>query len=95
MIVIQVCNAWIDPGLLEIEPAVRDILTETDVFEGLIRHLSGDWGDVTEEERKANDAAQKCGGRLFSRYSTIHGKRFWIITNEERSRTIVQLPVEH
>lgn len=37
------------------------------------------WGDLNEEDRKANDAALKTGARLLSAY-TVEGKKLYVIT---------------
>jgi len=34
----------------------------------LLRHASGDWGDLDEEDRAENDLALREGHRLFSAY---------------------------
>ncbi|MFN9619562.1 MAG: hypothetical protein ACK55X_07625 [Synechococcaceae cyanobacterium] len=37
----------------------------------LDRHAAGDWGDLSEDDRAANDEAARTGaGRLFSSYAT-------------------------
>jgi hypothetical protein len=48
--------------------------------EFLARHLVGDWGDLDEEDRQANDAALIDGSRILSAYQTKKGERIWIIT---------------
>ena len=48
--------------------------------EFLVRHLSGDWGDLDEEDRSLNDAAVIDGSRILSAYTTRKGERLWIIT---------------
>lgn len=68
---------------------------ETDARQFITRHLSGDWGDVCEEDRAANDAALKDGDRLLSSYETNGGTKFWIITEADRSATTLLLPSEY
>jgi hypothetical protein len=63
------------PGALE---AFQDAGQQPHEF--LIRHVTGDWGDLDEEDRQANDAALVDGSRLFSAYKTRKGKRLWVIT---------------
>lgn len=61
----------------------------------LNRHITGDWGDLTEEDKQANDNALKCGeGRLFSAY-VANGVKFWVITESDRSVTTILLPEEY
>jgi hypothetical protein len=41
----------------------------------LDRHAAGDWGEISEDDKAANDEAARSGdGRLFSTYATTeHG----------------------
>ena len=61
----------------------------------LARHLSGDWGDVDEEDRRANDIAIAEGTRLLSAYRLDTGTKIWIITEADRSSTCILLPEEY
>jgi hypothetical protein len=63
------------PGALE---ALRDAGQEAGEF--LARHVTGDWGDLDDEDRLANDAALIDGSRLLSAYQTRKGEKIWIIT---------------
>lgn len=60
----------------------------------LIRHFSGDWGDVESDDADANEAALEHDGRIFSVYK-VDGTKIWIITEADRSRTTVMLPEEY
>jgi len=46
----------------------------------LDKHTMGDWGDVNQEDKQANDEALTSGERLLSAYKTLLGQRIWIIT---------------
>ncbi len=48
--------------------------------EFLSRHVTGDWGDLDDEDRQANDAALTNGDRILSAYVTRKGTKIWIIT---------------
>jgi hypothetical protein len=62
----------------------------------LRRHLDGDWGDLSDNERRQNDAALKSGeDRLFSSYQATPDLKFWIITEWDRSVTTLMLPSEY
>ena len=61
----------------------------------LHRHVCGDWGEVPEEDRLANEQALKGGLRLLSSYTTAGGTRIWIITEGDRSSTCLLLPEEY
>jgi hypothetical protein len=59
------------------------------------RHLSGDCGEMSEDDVLANLRAMLHGGeRIFSGYDTQLG-RIWIITEADRSATTVLLPEEY
>lgn len=62
----------------------------------LHRHLSGDWGDLDESDRRQNDAALKSGNdRLFSSYQVAPDLKLWSITEWDRSITTLLLPNEY
>jgi hypothetical protein len=58
----------------------------------LLRHGSGDWGEVDEEDRLANEDALQNQGRLFSVCKTARGVTLWCITEHDRSSTCLLLP---
>ena len=82
-------------GAVLATPNVLRKLSPKDVFTGLNRHRSGDWGEVCPEDGKANDLALQCGERLLSAYTSDHGVKFWIITEADRSSTTVLLPEDY
>ena len=55
----------------------------------------GDWGELDEEDKKANDQALQTGERLLSAYRTANGTKFWIITEADRASTCVLLPEDY
>ena len=62
----------------------------------LDRHQVGDWGDLCEEDKKANDRAlnQENPERILSSYQLDAGK-LWIITEWTRGVTTLLLPEEY
>lgn len=60
----------------------------------LDRHAAGDWGDLDDEDKAANDQAFASGGRLLSAYETPLGL-LWIITEADRSVTTLLQPSEY
>jgi len=64
-------------------------------FEFLIRHVTGDWGELNDHDRQLNEEELRHGGRLFSAYRTRKGVRIWIITEWDRSVTTILLPEEY
>jgi hypothetical protein len=61
----------------------------------LSRHLSGDWGDLSAEDKRRNNQALREGTRLFSSYNIGNGVKIWIITEADRSVTTALLPEEY
>jgi hypothetical protein len=61
----------------------------------LARHASGDWGDVCDDDKAANDDALAHGDRLLSAYTTSAGHKLWVITEWDRSVTTILLPEEY
>lgn len=63
--------------------------------EFLMRHVSGDWGEVPEEDKTENEVSLLNGYRILSAYRTKLGERLWILTEEDRSVTTILLPEEY
>lgn len=61
----------------------------------LNRHSSGDWGELSENDKQANEDALKYGDRIFSSYRTTNGTKIWVITEADRSSTCILLPEEY
>jgi len=66
-----------------------------EALNALGRHAHGDWGELDEHDRRANEQALKDGSRLFSVYITLAGVKFYIITEADRSVTTVLLPEDY
>ena len=54
-------NIYLTPGAIEVLNENR-----LDVTALLRRHVSGDWGDLDNEDKQMNDDALNCGARIFS-----------------------------
>lgn len=70
-----------------------------DVFALLIRHAQADWGDLTADDKLANDVALVDGARILSSYTFPAGK-VWLITDPtddagKRQSTLLLLPSEY
>jgi hypothetical protein len=63
--------------------------------EFLARHVSGEWGDLREEDRNENQFSLERGFRLLSSYHTNAGENIYVITESDRSVTTVLLPEEY
>lgn len=84
-----VATAGIDAEIKR-NPAFSDFVGQC-----MQRHIHGDWGDLTQEDKKANDAALKEGNRLLSAYEQKPFPKIWIITEWNRSVTTVLFPEEY
>ena len=82
-------------GVCYVTAAAEEALMAADIETALNRHAQGDWGDVCDEDRQANDAALSDGERLLSVYHARNGIKFWIITEADRSATTVLLPDDY
>jgi hypothetical protein len=58
------------------------------------RHARGDWGDLTEDDKRRNDEAVDKGLRILSSYETDPGD-LWIITEAGRHVTTLLRPEEY
>ncbi len=61
----------------------------------LRRHMSADWGEVSEDDVRENELSLREGFRLLSACRTLKGQRIWIITEADRSATTILLPSEY
>ena len=78
--------------------ATQGVLREipsSSIYTALRRHSQGDWGEVCEDDWQLNDYALACGERIISSYRSPDGRKFWIITEWDRSCTTVLLPEEY
>lgn len=58
------------------------------------RHVTGDFGDLSDADRQANLDAIQLGDRVLSAYE-VAGERVWVITEHDRSVTTVLLASEY
>jgi hypothetical protein len=61
----------------------------------LARHASGDWGELVEEDKQANEHAVQNELRILSSYRLSTGEKIWVITEWNRSVTTLLLPMEY
>ncbi len=75
----------------------RESLAESNQMpnEFLVRHQSGDWGLICEDDRRENEFSVKEGFRILSSYRTSKDVKVWLITEADRSTTIILLPSEY
>ena len=63
--------------------------------EFLDRHVSGDWGELDEEDKRENEFSVRNGFRILSAYTTRAGEKIWVITEADRSATTFLLPEDY
>ena len=66
-----------------------------DAWQFIRRHASGDWGDISAEDRQENEFSLLHGFRLLSSYTLQNGVKLWAITEADRSATTLLLPEEY
>ena len=66
-----------------------------DPRELLYRHVTGDWGDLVDEDKAENEFALQRQLRVFSSYRLTTGTKLWLITEADRSVTTFLLPSEY
>ena len=82
-------------GRIVATPNARQSITQDDILLGIQRHQAGDWGNLTDDNRAANDRALAQGGRIVSAYNATNGTKFWLITEADRSTTTILLPEDY
>ena len=91
-------QARFSPGQLVMTIGVDDLVRQGRLNPApfLRRHLHGDWGDLSDDDRRLNDIALKSGeDRLFSSYQVTPNLKLWAITEWDRSVTTLLLPSEY
>jgi hypothetical protein len=81
-------------GAITATTNARNRILPTEMTEALRRHAAGDWGNLDPHDVRENERALEVGGRLFSSYGS-GDKRFWIITEADRSVTTILLPLDY
>ncbi|WP_414444650.1 hypothetical protein [Burkholderia sp. 22PA0106] len=64
------------------------------VISVLLRHIAGDWGVVSDDDRTQNDLSIGAGLRLLSIYPLPDGARILVVTEWNRSQTTFELLAE-
>jgi len=87
-------------GQLVFTRGVNDLIAENKdfalfVLTSLQRHARGDWGDLSEEDKKENEYSLNRRLRLLSAYERPPLPKIWIITEADRSVTTILFPEEY
>jgi hypothetical protein len=91
------------PGRVVVTPGALRLFADAGVVPGglIRRHVTGDWGEICEEDRRLNDESLLRGSRLMSAYKLTNGETVWVITEavegdpKVRELTTFLLPDEY
>jgi len=81
-------------GHLALSPRAEARIDRDEIAEGLMRHLHGDWGLVTERARRRNEEALGRGGQIVSKHLAADGTLFCIVTEQSFPFSVVPLSDE-
>jgi hypothetical protein len=81
------------PGRLLVTPDALEKLRahHVPVISVMLRHIAGDWGIVSDDDRVQNDLSVAAGLRLLSIYPLPDGARVIVATEWDRSHTTIEL----
>jgi hypothetical protein len=78
-----------------ITPNALGSIQSEDIARAILNHSRGDWGEVCPEDAQENNRSLVEGCRILSAYSDSQGRKFWIITEGDRSVTTILLPEDY
>ena len=86
-------------GKIYVTRGVNDEMAESAEFalfvrQSLDKHLRGDWGDVSKDDKAENEFSLNKHLRLFSVYKN-GSTTIWVISEADRSATTVLFPSEY
>lgn len=91
-----------DLGQILATPGALDALAKNNTtgLDLLRKHVSGDWGILTDDDRQANQDALESGDRILSSYLLPDETKLWVITEAtddsgKRMATTILLPDEY
>jgi hypothetical protein len=86
-------NVKFELGEIVVTPAAEAALAASGVAldDLLARHQSGDWGDVSDPIRAVNEQGLSERFNLQSTYTMPDGQRLVVVTNRDRSATMIHL----
>lgn len=61
----------------------------------VLRHQRGDWGDLSADDKKANNDALVHGDRILSAYVLANKVKVYVITEHDRSVTTMMCADEY
>ncbi|MGH7782276.1 MAG: hypothetical protein ACREO5_00305, partial [Candidatus Binatia bacterium] len=84
-------------GNLVATPAALAALERTgeDARSFIRRHITGDWGDLSQTDKQENDCAIDIPLRILSAYTLKDQTKIWVITEADRSSSTILLPEDY
>jgi hypothetical protein len=61
----------------------------------VLRHVTGDWAELDDHDRRCNKRAVLNGERIFSVFKVTATVKIYVITEWDRSVTTLLLPLEY
>jgi hypothetical protein len=86
-----------EPGQIVATPGALEEFRASgeDPLTYLVRHLNGDWGDLSADDVRENELSLREGFRILSAYTLKNSKRIYVITEADRSSTCILLCSEY
>lgn len=81
-------------GKLVATRAVAEIFAPQTLFALIARYRAGDWGNLCDEDKQANEYAIQNGGRIVASY-LIDEEKLYVITEADRSLTTILFAYEY
>ena len=81
-------------GRLIISPAALQALSTDEICLAVDNHICGQWGDISDHDRAANELALSTSAPLLSVYHTDTGTELRVLTTGNRFVTTVYLPTD-
>jgi hypothetical protein len=93
----EIQNMKFEVGELVITPAASALIDShgQTLDDLLARHQAGDWGDVSSQLRLVNEQGLAEQFNLQSTYEMPCGQRIAVVTNRDRSITMIHLDSQH
>jgi len=68
-------------GILAVTQGVQHLVKAAEVAKMVERHIQGDWGEVSEDDKALNDLSVLEGGDVLSAYLDSGQRRVWVKTD--------------
>jgi hypothetical protein len=81
-------------GRLIISSAALQALSTDEICLAVDHHICGQWGDISDRDRAANELALSTGAPLLSVYRTDTGTEVRVLTTSNRFATMIYLPTD-